>query len=641
MLARQADGSQADNSGGKDQPALGYMFTAVIAFSLVPLAIKLVSGEQAPFLFNASWRLGVVVGCLFVLTRFYGTPFHASTLGRVRTQLFPSNRDLNAWGIPRWLVDYRMLLAVIVNCEYALLAWSVQFIDVTVSTLLFAIWPLFLVLLRDIADRKSAQNDRSGETDGDFPMRRVVEHIALAIVGLSGLSFAIAAELGGFAKFGDGIPLWSVAGLALATGAMTLSALKEFGIRRGWDLDHRRLDNGQGPDGSLFSCLVVIGVLVSSLGSALVCAGVGLGRGEILDPRSLGLAFIAGMIISTTAEVVWRKANLAGDDSSRNSLGCCILFFALLWLFASTQANVQRVDHLLLGAVFIVTANLLVSAKKVDVRRGFRALVIAVGLSGAFVYQRDDIFEAIGVTHWQWDLGGYFGAVGLSATVFTLLLAFRMARMYTRDREEASLTFAISRKLDMLVRGGVISGDIRLNIQQIDESRDRDSLDESKYRETLRCAYENARVHIGEADPQNDSDRELLVQVESELDALVRSKQGGQDLGEISAIVVFAWLTGYVTLGTRPENLQGWTLLMVELFSTLVSSIIIFLVEFIVGRGRDRNRSKFNYETGGNGGYPVAFPEDEPRQVDRWLFIIMAVVILATFVGLLGYKALG
>ena len=640
MLAQQANGLQADNSGGRDRPGLGYMFTAVIAFSLVPLAIKLAGGEQAPFLFNASWRLGVVAGCLIVLTRFYGTPFHASALGRVRTQLFRSKRELNTWGIPRWLVDYRILLAVIVNCEYALLAWSVQFIDVTVSTVLFGIWPLFLVLLRDMADRKSVQNGQEGKTDSDFPMRTVVEHLALAIVGLSGLSFAIAAELGGFAKFGDGIPLWLVAGLALATGAMTLSALKEFGIRRGWDLSNRPLENGQEPDSSLFYCLIVIGVLVGSLGSAVVCAATGLGRGEILDPKSLGLAFIAGMIISTTAEVVWQKANLAGDDSSRNSLGCCILFFALLWLFASTQANVPRVDYLLLGAVFIVTANLLVSAK-VEIRRGFRALVIAVGLSGAFVYQRDDIFNAIGVTGWQWDLGGYFGAVGLSATVFTLLLAFRMARMYTRDREEANLTFAIYRKLDLLVRRRVINDEVRRNIRQIDESRDRNSLDESKYRATLRGAYDRARVHIREASPQNDSDRELLVQVESELDALVRSKQGGQDLGEIFAIVVFAWLTGYVTLGTRPENLEGWTLLMVELFSTLVSSIIIFLVEFIVGRGRDRNRSKLSYETGGNSGDPVAFPEDEPQQVDRWLFIIMAVAILATYVGLLGYKALG
>ena len=643
MATGRAAGSQPANSEKKAVPALAYMFAAVIAFSLIPLAIKLTGAERAPFLFAASWQLGVVVGCLLVLAMFYRPLFHVSNLARVKTHLFPSERGLNARRVPVWL-------AVIFNFEYALLAWSVQFIDITVSIVLFGLWPMFLALLRPRSDNESTQDRPKDNNASDFPMRTVVEYVALAIVSLSGLVFVISAQLGGFTKFGDAVPLWLVIGVALAAGAMMLSALKEAGIREGWELGNRPTANGSDEGSPPLFCFVVIGVLVGSLGSAVVCVAVGLGRGEILAPMSLGIAFIAGTTIGATAEVARRKVKSLEDEARRDSLrnetscdslGCTILVFSLIWLLASTQAGVQRVDYLLLGAVFIITANLLVSTQRIEVRRGFRALVIALGLSGTFVYLRDVIFTETGITHWQWDLGGYFGSVGLSATVFTLLFAFRMARMYTRDREEASLTFAVSRKLGVLVQRGVVSGNVLKSIQRIDESRDRNSLDESKYRDTLRDAYAAVRYHIDEAQIQNDSDREMLVQTESDLDALVRSKQGGQELGEISAIVVFATLTTYVTLATRPDGVTCWSLLLVELFSALMSSVVIFLVEFIFGRGRDRNRKKLEYEEPNQTAPFVAFPKDEPQQVDRWLFVIMAVAILAAYVGLLGYKALG
>ena len=148
-------------------------------------------------------------------------------------------------------------------------------------------------------------------------------------------------------------------------------------------------------------------------------------------------------------------------------------------------------------------------------------------------------------------------------------------------------------------------------------------------------------THIDEAQIQNDSDREMLVQ-NGERPGRSRTFQArGQELGEISAIVVFATLTIYVTLATRPEEVRCWTLLLVELFSALMSSVVIFLVEFIVGWGRDRNRKKLEYEEPNQTAPFVAFPKDEPQQVDRWLFVIMAVAILAAYVGLLGYKALG
>lgn len=628
------------SSGREDRLALGYMFIAVISFSVIPLAIELVGAGEAPFLFTAIWQLGVVVGCLLVLAKLSWTLFTESSLSIIKDRLVPPGPRRATGRSLMTLVDFRVLLAVIGSCDYAFFAWSLRHIDVTVATILYASWPTALLVLAAMLVRKPGESDPDGETNSDLPWRKVVEFFALSIVSFGGLLFVIAAETGGFTRLGNAIPT-GLLGFIMAAGAMVLAALKGFGICAGWDLGNKPLRDEPTTNSPVALCFVVILFLIGSLGAAVICGGIGLVRGEIgsLTPTTLGVAFVAGMFINTAAGVAWLKASLPGTDSSGNALGCAIPVLALIWLLVSVQADVARTDYVLIGATFVVTANMLISAQ-VEIRRGFRALVIALGLTGAFVYLRDEIFAVVRVNHWEWDLGGYFGSVGLSATVFTLLFAFRMARMYARDKDEAGLTFVIFRKLNSLVDRRIISPNVRDSIRDIDGARDRNSLDESKYRATLYNAYSGVREHIARANPRSDTDRDTLVQVESDLDALVRSKQGGQDLGEIFALVIFAGLTIFVTLSTKPEAVRGWAMLMVELFSILTSSVIIFLVEFIVGWGRERNRSKLNYEGAEDGVFVVAFPETEPHQVDRWLFIVIGVVILATYISLFGHKAL-
>ena len=512
-------------------------------------------------------------------------------------------------------------MAIIGNCDYALMAWPVQFIDITVSTVLFASWPVFFVLLTAMLVRKNGRNGRSGKITGAL--------LLLMVVGFFGLAFVIAGQTGGFAKFDDSISLHLVAGVVIALGAMILSSLKTFGIDWGADLVNKLSENGQEPGNSLVFCFVLVAFLISSLGSAVVCVAVGLSGGETLEPESLGLAFIAGMILNTIAGVMWRRANLPSGNFGGNALSCSIPVFALLWLFVSRQADVARVDYLLIGTVLIVTANLLINAKS-EVRRGFRVTVLALGFFGAFVYLRDGMFTAIGVTQWHWPGDGYYGSVGLAATMFTLLLAFRVARLFSRASEEANLTFGVFRKMDSLVRRGVISGDVLDCVLRIDEA---------KHMASLNDAYTEARSHIIEANLLDDADRETLTQAETDLDALTRSKQGGLVLGEIFALIIFATITIVMTLSTRPETVKGWSLLLVELFAMLTPAVIIFLMVYVIDLDRERDERKLKQAE--NGDYLLQFPEIEPRLVDRWLSVIVGIAIVATYAGLLAHKSLG
>ena len=453
------------------------------------------------------------------------------------------------WKIPGDFVDWRILLTILGNCEYALFAWSIKYIDIAVTTLLFQSWPIFFLLLSAMLLRENANIDTSG--------KGTLSLILLIGLGFIGFAFIIFSQTGEIGKFGEIGVSQLVIGLALALGAMALSNLKAFGIDWARNLGNQLSGSlrGLGSDPAIF--FVILSFLLSSLGAAVVGLVVGLGRGEAFDFELLSLAFVAGLVVNTTAGLMWRKANMTDDDISFNALGYAIPILALVALFIFNQADINRVDYLILGATAIIVANMLINFEA-EVRWSFEALILALGGCGTLVYFREDIFKWLGIPNWTWSGDGYFGSVALSATVFTLLLAFRVARLVTRTNDEENRTFSILRKLDSLVRREVIDGEVRGCIMVIDEANDQAVLKEQ---------YLKTREYIARAVPQDDSDRQRLNETEAELDMLVRSKQVSPVLGEIFALLVFAGITIFLTMFTRPGEPDGWIRMLIDLFA--------------------------------------------------------------------------
>ena len=339
-----------------------------------------------------------------------------------------------------------------------------------------------------------------------------------------------------------------------------------------------------------------------------------------------------GWVVDTTADLMWRKANMSDDDISFNALGYAIPILALVALFLFNQADISRVDYLILGATAIIVANMLINFEA-EVRWSFEALILALGGCGTIVYFRADIFDWLGVPNWTWSGDGYFGSVALAATVFTLLLAFRVARLVTRTSDEENGTFSIMRKLDSLVRRDVINSEVRRCIMVIDESSNQAVLKEY---------YIKTRGYIASALPQDDSDRQALNETEAELDMLVRSKQVSPVLGEIFALLVFAGITIFLTMFTRPSEPDGWIRLLLDMFAMLVSSVIIFLMIYSIDLDRERDAHKLERvsETGDES-YLLLFPDIERRLFDQWLSVAVGAIIILVYAGLLAHKWLG
>ena len=217
--------------------------------------------------------------------------------------------------------------------------------------------------------------------------------------------------------------------------------------------------------------------------------------------------------------------------------------------------------------------------------------------------------------------------------MFTLLLAFRVARLVTRTSDEENRTFSILGKLDSLVRRDVINGEVRYCILVIDETNKQAVLKEY---------YLMTRGYIASAVPQDDSDRQRLNETEAELDMLVRSKQVSPVLGEISALLVFAGITIFLTMFTRPSEPDGYMRLLLDMFAMLVSSVIIFLMIYSIDLDRERDAHKLErISDSGVDSYLLLFPDTEQRLFDQWLSVGVGAIIILIYAGLLAHKWLG
>ena len=433
--------------------------------------------------------------------------------------------------------------------------------------------------------------------------------------------------------------------------ATIVASFAAFGWKWGADSSKELLLRKLHPEAdenSLALCFSVIALLIASVVSVVVSLVIGLVSSESVSLTTslitiYGMNFTAPMIavfggITTHAigGVAWRKANFATKNLGINAISYTIPILSLIWLFWLTDAGVERWDYLIIGAVAIITANLLINFEA-EIRLGFKALILALGTCGVIVYLRDGVFEFLGVEKWNWTDSGYFESITLAATVFTLLVAFRVARLSGRTTDEDNRTFSIYRKLDLLARRGVINHEVCHCILQIDGAGN----DVSGEKE----AYVRARLLIADVDPAplNEVDSQLLTDAESQLDALARSKQVDIHLGEIFALGIFAAITIGLALLSRPPQLGDWTRLLVDLFAMLISAVVVFLLFHIQDLQRERDEQKLEplvrpalYRH-----YLVRFHDIERRLPDQLLSFIVGTAIVLTYAGLLAHKLLG
>ena len=371
------------------------------------------------------------------------------------------------------------------------------------------------------------------------------------------------------------------------------------------------------------------------LGNVIALPFIMLTSWVVLREPAVGLSgmfygVVSGLFALSVANIAWRKVNLVTVRLGINAMSYLTPIFGLLWIYLFSDFRPVRISFLLIGAATVITANLLINFAA-EIRWGFRALVLSLVGCGTVVYLRDAFFQVMNVESWRWGTAGdYFEATSLSATVFTLLLAFRVARLVGRMREEDNLTLSWFRQVQYLVESGDldpgvldrasrVTGEVSGNLE-----RDYDAISRS-----IEGAVKNAENQL----------RERLLAAQAGLDSLVYSKQQGINFSEMASLVIFAGMTVSLALFTRPE-MAGMTGLLIEFFTILFSSVVIFLTANVWDLQRDRSARVLTGD-GVGGGYRIVFDGTGSRRLERVMSVIVGFGVAAVFAGLLGHKWMG
>lgn len=589
-----------------DRNALGtgIMILSVVGYSLIPLMVANGSGGDSPFLFVAGWRFGVALG----LTVFLFTIFGDVLLHREVVRI-----------ITRRMFTWAMLFVILSQFDYVFFAWSTRFVDVSVAAILFETWPIFLILLTAVLFRREAR------------YRTIKPDVMLLLaVGFMGFAFVAASETGGFGDWTDAQFANTLLGIGLVIVAIVLTTVSAYQFRWGVDLS-RALpsDLVSGKNSALVDiCCVIVSSWIGNILASGINVVVGVSTGESIATGALTFALIGGIFGNALGNIAWRAANLMTTNLGINAISYATPIFSLIWLFLFAEVNISRVDFLIIGAAAIISTNLLINFEA-EVRFGFKALILALWACGSFVYLRDDFLALLPFGGWLWPRETYLGALGFSATVFILLLTFRVARLAPRTQDEDNRIFALHRNLELLARRGLIAPEASEHLRTIDGSRNVEELRRAYTRVKL-CFVRAVAVDLPLAD------RRMLANAETQLNMMVHSRQQGVDFGELFSLIIFGGSTVLLSLLSRPE-VSGWTAFLYEVFSALFPAVIIFLIVNVWDLHRDRADLVLATEQGPEG-YGVIFRDPRSRRFERGVSVVIGLLIITAYAALLWYK---
>ena len=635
----------------KNLRAAGLMLAAAMVWAAIPAMVDVTDGSDNPFFFNAGWRIGGVIGCLSVLGFGYRrliidlvANYRSESLRDVKTSFSLRPRDVN-WS-ERNFGGWAILFGVLGKFEYAFFAFAVGFASFSTVTIIFTIWPILFILTMAIIYRVDRNDDDKYTRERSRYRHQGPWLILMIMLCFIGFTFVVWPEKvvapGSTFYVGVGIAIFA----ALIAGSHNAMMLKWADILgdKIQEIDPRRYEDNTENFVDIFSA--VLGLLITQLICAIVSIVIALMLGESINYALLLLSIIGGIVSSGIADVLFRTSNLIGDNLGVNAIiyampVFALTYFAILSPFEILQeVHIARVDYFVVGVLILVVSNLLINSEA-EIQKGFRGLILTLGVCGTFVYFREDIFALIGLVQWHWGVVEYFGVVGMAATVFTLLLAFRVGRLISRTDAEENRIFVVFRKLDYLAKQQapgtdrpVIDPDILRCVLSIDAPKSPDA---------LRQGYLDARRYFAEADYSNDANRQMLIECEADLDALVRSRQSALVLGELFSLVIFGGITIFLVLFSRPQETDGWPRFMIDIFAMLIAPVIVFLLVNIWDLHRERSEEWLKYQDVVVG-YAVSLPDANApgsRRADQWLSITVGVGIVATYVGLLAYKWLG
>lgn len=554
------------------------------------------------------------------------------------------------------LLDQYALIIVTIGALYWLfLAWSIEFIDIAIASIISEMWLIVFVLVRYADKRKS--NDKKILSKSIW---------ILFILSLAGVIYITLSHTGVNQNFSyKGLLLLLVCVvLAAARVERSLKWAEQMSEKVPEWLDDKNIKDSNTNRGekernrkkiftllclaicNIFTIILIIlgNIIWTFLGNAwslsFVSTQIDLFGNKIAITNALSWVIcIGGGFVTAMGTWSLRQGNLDTETLDINGIYYITPALSLVWLFPFGLIQLQRWDYFIVGALIILATSILIAVEDATGRLGFRWLIVSLWSTGLLIYFREKWIQwpwLANDTPWEWGLEAvdYYSLIVLSATIFILILSFRTTRLIERINKEGEQYTRMKHIIKNLhgYKEAYIENDplvIYLNeLAQFDTK-------------TIGKTLKNFQKEIKERRNLKHGTHQHaeINKLELGFDLLHQSKRRGRYLAENLVLYIFALVTIMVTIGTRPVAASAWNALMIDVLAFLFSAAICFMTINLIDLRAYREKSTaelMNIEEKGE-----RDKDTINQKAVQVISIILAAVISTSFVVLLYDKWMG
>lgn len=604
----------SEDSSSAVRPVLVY-FVAVGSFSLTPLIVASSDDRAHPLVFFGIWQLMQGV-CLYGYFRFReawrrGHIEHPADSDKASSSAVHERNGLAQALRSRALSSLRSrplytglitLMILLTPFNWLLFERGVRFSGSVVATALFEVHPTVVIVLLSLLPTYVTGTNRSRQSISTDWLLILCAGVGVVLVAMSQAEHVSAAAIS------RGL-VWGLSGAILLAIDVTLVLRVPYWLGFGQESVDVRDRVG----------LVVVFVQKILCGTTVLMIAVGVvtfGDAEVIGGPWLPL--LGGLIHAVGWSCFARANHALADMPAVNSLNNLTPLLALVWLGLFSTVTLVRVDWFVLGALVIITANTLLHLDPEGARRsvnqqehdrkargwGYRSLVVSILVSGSFMLFRNELTPE----SWhRWNLPEYWGMLALCATVFVLILSFRVSRVAERTLSEDTLMLQIFREAEHHVRTGVFKAEnidgaprnILTELRALNRKREAHEIRDHYLtaREIVTRAADRHWDENATAEHRGDGSglgRELQI-FQCSLDQLTNLRQTGRGFAEMVSLVLFGTVTVFIALLLRPSIATGesasWEGFAVEMIGMVVAAAVAFLVFSLFDRQGERDSS--------------------------------------------------
>lgn len=324
-------------------------------------------------------------------------------------------------------------------------------------------------------------------------------------------------------------------------------------------------------------------------------------------PADVALACFTGIMVYTMGSVFYIYSFLNTQNPNIHILYYLAPVMAIAWLHMFGFSSIN--DFAIIGALFVVSANLLVTIKA-EHSNAYTASILSLLLGGTYCY-----FTTGG------GLDDFYEAISVSCIFYAILIAFAWDRVIDRVKYEEALSLEIAYGLEKLRQRHLKKGDKKIksliaDVRTILSTTDHATLGES-YRSMIKTR-DKMDFHPA------------LNKIFLNVDGLVLSKMKDIMLSEVVLLCLIGGVTLFGVLTYRPVGL--WP----DMMAFVMAGAIVFIFFAIFDQLIVRNRSMLSDAEDSMCG--VNEELFESRHQFNVISVVLMVFMLAVFAGLFAYK---